>query len=483
MGNLLWIVLGTTTFCLVGLYALDTFSNVWRSVSPGEPEDVSLAGKLTNAIVSHGLGMRLEFTPGQVIPELRDGMLRFKNVRVVSTHPETHFQGTIEALNVSLSFQKWYEGKGILDELDIYGMRVQLHYNNDSEPRMTAAPDFAPIYRFNDTVHYQYDLPSHEAPAPETPSLIDPAYELSLVKVHDSYIDIHESDAVEPFRVAVFNCDLPQLRGDRVLLDFFNANIVTGSMNDALFTIHKRQTETAHSESQRTVRFKLDGINLGAISQKNPRTKFNWIANGKAEIIADIRMSLLPEATDNKMTNVFSSTFRELLALTNPDPAEQNAPETNDTNLLKGALAAIYTTFSSKDVEPAPSKPSDYVVVDVKVKLKDLKASLPKYMPMATSTNTPFMSLHDLRSLVTFVNGMDSAPVVVKTTAIERLQDLQHTDNIFNTRIFDLIVNDVYEELLKMVQMDEKRIIEEKSSLWSHSVASQILVLGLSAMV
>jgi distribution and morphology protein 32 len=128
---------------------------------------------------------------------------------------------------------------------------------------------------------------------------------------------------------------------------------------------------------------------------------------------------------------------------------------------------------------------SDYAVVNVKIKLKDLKATLPKYMPMATSTSAPFISLHDLRSLVAFANelGSSSPPIVVQSTAIERLSDLHNTENIFDTRLFDLIVNDVYEELLKMVHLDEKRIIEEKSSLWSHSVASQLLVLGLSAMV
>lgn len=489
MGNLLWIILGTTTFCLMGLYALDTFSNVWRSVSPGETKESSLVGKLTSALVSQGLGIKLEFTPGQVIPELKDGMLRFKNVRVVSTLPETKFDGTIDAVNVSLSFQKWYEGKGIIDELDIYGMHLKLYYENDSEPHMTVGDHSVPSYRFNDTMHYQYDLPSppeNQEASVSPATLIDASYELSLVKLHDSYFDIHESEAVEPFRVAVFNCDLPQLKGDRILLDFFNANIVTGSMNDSLFTIHKRQTETASADTeQRTVRFKLDGIDLGAISQKNPRTKFNWIVNGKAEIIADIRMSNLPEKEDKKFSNVFFSSFRELLSLTDPKPTPSDEQETNESNLLKGALAAIYTTFSSKECQPSTMQNSDYAVVNVKIKLKDLKATLPKYMPMATSTSAPFISLHDLRSLVAFANelGSSSPPIVVQSTAIERLSDLHNTENIFDTRLFDLIVNDVYEELLKMVHLDEKRIIEEKSSLWSHSVASQLLVLGLSAMV
>lgn len=486
MGNLLWIILGTTTFCLMGLYALDTFSNVWSSVSPGEPKETSLAGKLTSAVVSHGLGIHLKFLPGQVLPELKDGMLRFKNVRFESTQPDSKFEGTINALNVSLSFSKWYEGKGIIDELDISGMRVQLYYQNDTEPQMTTVSQTKPIFRFNEAVHYQFDLPEHTETKVVPSTFIDSSYELSLVKVHDSYVDVYESDAVEPFRVAVFNCDLPQLRGDRLLLDFFNANIVTGSMNDSLFTIHKRQTKTASPElEEKTVRFKLDGIDLGSITQKNPRTKFNWVVNGKAEIIADIRISSITDKTDYRFKNIFTTSFRELLSITNPKAVPAREQDSNDSNLLKGALAALYTTFSSNESETSTLPTNDYVVVDVKVKLKDLKATLPKYMPTATSTNTPFLSLHDLRSLVAFANDLDSfsPPIAVQTTAIEKLADLYNTDNIFNTRIFDLIVNSVYEELLKMASLDEKRIIEEKSALWSHSFAGQLLLLGLSAMV
>lgn len=524
MGNILWIILGTTTFGLVMMYSLHYFDNLWdRLRSTDEPSNNCVLGNVTSSILGHGLGVKFEFQKGNILPELKDGKLRFKNFKVSSLSQdaptrEKHendsikFSANVEAMDVTLSFNKWYEGKGLVYDLEIFGMNGEL-FKSDivSNPR-THQPYVEELpfayNRYNENIHLQYDLSDHDLEelsaiqhhrANRTPlSFIDSNYQLEQVKIHDSYIEIHNDDTRKnPLKVTIFNCDLPKLRGDRILIDFFNANNASGAINDSMFTLHKRQDimryDVDSDADDRIIRFKLDGIDMGLISATNPHSKFNWIVNGKAEIVADITLPNLNTQEFQLMneykrvSHLVSEVFTELANVTNPQEHENES--TSGNPLLKGALAAIYHTFS-KPASSEPSDKSEYVLVNFKIKFYDLKASLPKHLPTATSTGAPFLSLQNLRTLITFINNYDeeyaastSPPIVIKTTVIEKLSDLYNIENLGQTKLVDSIVGDVYEDLLKLVKQDEKRIIHEKSNMWSHSLASQLLLLGLGVIV
>lgn len=528
MGHVLWIILGTTTFGLVVMYSIHTFDNIWNTIKGENPDssknvDHSILGYITGSILSHGLGFKIEFSKGSVLPEWRDGMLRFKDFRIHSIPTEAkdddlmvdkliEFTANIKAMNVSLSFNKWYEGNGLIYDLEILGMNAKLYKSNATKtvtsvdaPSTSSFNSMALSFsRYNEnhdiSDHYYKELSTIKK---SRQSFVDPNYEFAHIKIQDTYIEVHETSDGEftntPFKISVFNCDLPKLRGDRLLVDFFNANNVTGAINESMFTIHKKQLYSDPS-SDRVVTFKIDGINMDSIAQNNSQLKFNWIVNGKAEITADIRLPSLNDSEGEsdsfsisneykKVSGIFSQIFNELMYATKPSaeiPEQTKVPvTTEDTPLLKSAIAAIYQTFNNMKSEPINIEPtSEYVVVSVKVKFHDIKASLPKQLPIASSASIPFISLHDLRSLIAYVNDdKNTSPIIIKTTVIEKLSDLYNTQDLSQTRIFDTIIGDIYEDLLKLVKLDEKRIIEEKSSLWSHSVASQLLLLGLGVIV
>lgn len=526
MGNVLWIILGTTTFGLVTMYSIHTFDNIWDTISSknnGNDDDdndnektisdQSILGYITGSILSQGLGIKFEFKKGSVLPEWKDGMLRFKNFDVFSLENNENsldIHARIEAMNISLSFSKWYEGNGLIHDIEIYGMNANVYKLLDESSKIEVQQKAQTLdsmalsfSRYNDHYHdlhdeYLNDLQKHKQS--QRTSFINPNYILSNIKIHDSDIELYNSKSsdVKPFKIAIFNCDLPKLRGDKLIIDFFNANNVTGAINDSMFTIHKKQQYNT-TTNDRMVTFKLDGINLGSIFNTNHSLKFNWIHNGKAEIIANIRLPQLDDDFDNfepsnyKFGKVFSKMFDELANVTsfsNSNPNQEISKDSNEESnpLIKSALAAIYETFK-KDLEFENSSDqisSEYVLVNVKVKFSNLKASLPKQLPTASSTLIPFISLHDLRSLIAFINNYDpdnnKSPIIIKTTVIERLSELYNLQDLSQARIFDVIVGDIYEDLLKMVKWDEKRIIEQKSSLWSHSLASQLLLLGLGVL-
>lgn len=516
MGNVLWILLGTTTFGLVTMYSIDKFDKFYKTIK-GEsntqsdaqsqavsPKDDSFLGYLAGKILSHGLGVKIVFEQGNVVPELIDGMLKFKNVKVYSTKTKGEvqslvFSAAILEVNMSLSFKKWYEGQGLIYNLELFGMHAKVYKHDDmpvADPELLPRDKSIPLSsmamsftRYNDTTNVQNDVNEHNIQALEKLSeipkttFLDSAYNLAHVKIHDSFIELYENQDKTPFQISIFNCDMPRLRGNRLLIDFFNANNVTGAVNNSMFTIHKHQT---FLDSDNVVRFKLDGINMGNLSRANRQLKFNWIVNGKAEIIADIRLPSLEEREDADETPLMSGfiqkVFNEFKELTGPEETT-NQKADSESSLIKGAITALYETFTNKKDDKAISNDSEYVIVNFKVKFSDLKATLPLHLPMASSSKVPFVTLQNLRSLIAYVNGIEHQnPLVIKTTVIEKLSDLYNLDNISQTRVFDAIVSDIYDDLLLMVKLDEKRIIEENTNKWSHSVMSQLLLLGLGVL-
>lgn len=511
MGNVLWIILGTTTFGLVTMYSIDKFDKFYKTIkgeldtekddgSARKSKDNGFLGYLSGAILSHGLGVKIVFEQGNVVPQLKDGMLKFKNVKVYLTKLKTEqqnlvFSAAISELNMSLSFKKWYDGQGLIYNLEIFGMHAKVYKNEElpqADLQLLPTDKLIPLSsmamsfsRYNDATNVPNDTNEHNISVLENlqksskSSFIDSNYTLEHVKLHDSYIELFENQDKTPFQISIFNCDMPRLRGNRLLIDFFNASNVTGAVNNSMFTIHKHQT---FSDSDNVVRFKLDGINMGSLSKANPQLKFNWIANGKAEIVADIRLPDLEEkeAESTVISGFFKRAFNEFREMALPSE-QTGADSESDSNLLKGAIAAIYETF--KMPKEQISNDNEYVIINFKVKFTDLKATLPLHLPTATSTQTPFITLHNLRSLIGYVNGIeDLAPLVIKTTVIEKLSDLYDLDNISQTRVFDAIVSDIYDDLLRMNKLDEKRIIEENLNRWSHSVVSQLLLLGLGVL-
>lgn len=519
MGNLLWIILGTTTFVFVAMYLLDTMDKFWESLksatsnsdgrkeptSKSKSRDKSLIGELAGSVLSHGLGLKFSFESGNVLPEFDEGMLKFKNVKVFlkssSKSDSLLFSATISLLNLSLSFKKWYEGNGLIYNMEIFGMKAQVHRTHELLEAEMLAPDqdittfnsmALSFSKYNDTHNVQNDLNEHSYSELESVtkdkhiSLFDPDYNLAIVKIHDSIIELYENDDQTPFRITIFNCDLPRLRGNRLLIDFFNADNVTGTVNNSMFTIHKHQT-LANSEN--TVRFKLDGIDMGSLSKANPQLKFNWLVSGKAEIVADIRLPDFDalEAEKNALATPSVGFFQwimdEIKDLTQPRVSSSASPE-HDEGLFKGAISALYETFSRPlEAEKTSLQELDYVIVNVTVKFRNLKATLPPYLPMASSAPIPFVTLQNLRSLISYINALNSdAPLVIKTTVIEKLSDMYNLDIISQTRVFDTIVSDIYDDFSRMIKMDEKRIMDERSQLWSHSVVSQLLLLGIGAL-
>ena len=437
MGNLLWIILGTTTFGLMVMYSLHSLDNLFDN-EKDKTRSNSVFGYISGSILSHGLGVNLQFEKGS-LPEFKDGKLRLRNVTILSKDDaEYKVDAKVESMNVTLSFNKWYEGNGLIYDLELYGLNAKVTKN--------------------------------ETPKSQKHINVDKNYLLEHAKIYDSFIEVEDGSPGEAMRINIFNCDLPKVRGDQLVLDFFNANNASGAINNSLFTIHKRQSlDPQTGPDDKLIRFKLDAIDLGTITKSNPRLKFNWIVNGKAEVTADITLPKDKESEES-IGDVIGKLFKNISSM------NSSTEKGLDESLLKDAISAIYHTFKR---EPQEVTNESYVLVNVKVKLWDLHASLPYNLPMSSANSTPYISLSDLRSLIGFVN-LEKSPITLKTTIIEKTSQLQDIEHLGQSKMFDGIVADMYDDLMSMVKDDEQRII--LTNTWASAIATQLLVLGLGAL-
>ncbi|KAI5961868.1 MDM32 [Candida pseudojiufengensis] len=440
MGNLLWILLGTTTFGLVVMYSLHYLDNIFSNSDSKEEQKHknSVFGYIASSILSNGLGFKLQFEKG-VLPEFKDGKLRFNNFKLISKdNSQLDVIANVETMDLTLSFNKWYEGKGLIYDMDIFGLNAKIVKKSNIE---------------NDMVD------------------IDKNYLFEHIKIRDSFLEIYEANSDEPTTINIFSCDLPRLRGDQLVIDFLNANNASGAINNSLFTIHKRQSLDPQSEpDDKLIRFKLDTIDLGKVSKANPKSKFNWIVNGKAEVIADITLPK-DEENNESISEVITKLFNNISNMNKP------SEKSNEDSLLKDAINAIYQTFKSSESEDKLPNES-YVMVNVKVKFSDLQASLPQNLPLS-SNQLPFISLSDLRTIIGFINH-EKNPITLKTTIIEKISNLYNIEHLGQTKMFDSIIADMYEELTGMVKEDEKRIVS--SQTWTKTIATQLILIGLGAL-
>lgn len=173
-----------------------TFKNVFVSRRPGQGTGhVSKGSSKTAAAVAaaaalSGSSSPEPFSDQQSIPDEEDTNY-------------TQFDLSIETVNVTLSFTKWINGKGLLRDVEVKGIRGvvdrrSVHWSDDHlDPKS---------YRHE---HHPGD------------------FEIDSFKMSDVLVTVYQPGNFRPFSVSIFSCDLPQLRKQWLLYDFMSANMMT----------------------------------------------------------------------------------------------------------------------------------------------------------------------------------------------------------------------------------------------------------------
>lgn len=402
--HIFWIIAGTTTFVSLGLAAVNTIS-----------AQEYLASKV-GAYLTASSGVTVVFESA-IVPQWKGGCITFSNV-FVSRRPKslalpagvrkgtlleataeaaakllplpsigdksqathvsaaededtnyTQFDVTIETVNVTLSFLKWWNGKGLLKDIELKGVRGVIDRTFVHWDPETAARD--PL-TFRHEAHYG-------------------DFELDSFKLEDLLVTVHQPNHFRPFTASIFSMDLPRLRKRMLFYDLLCANHISGSYDNSLITLHPKQSFSASTSisekgaTKRETRFRMDGIAIDHIN-KGAQGAMGWITEGTCDVLADI---IIP--SENADMNLVDEVVSNIVESVHPHLA--------NSVLSEGTLAKSTSNFTAarqyRDAVPEPC-----IEIDVHFKLSDAKAHVPLVQHELSYVNATLV-----RPIVAYINS------------------------------------------------------------------------------
>ncbi|KAK9495042.1 hypothetical protein V1508DRAFT_240998 [Lipomyces doorenjongii] len=510
VGNVLWVILGTTTFfSLVILTANTVFAQE------------TLARMIGNYLTKE-TGITVVFESA-IVPHWNDGVIAFRNVfvsrrpgknsnRVTKGSPETaaaaaaaaaassanedkeiipavdediddgnytQFDLTVDSINVTLSFRKWMNGKGILKDVEVKGIRGLV-----------------------DRTHVQW-IPNVD-PRSYKREHRPGDFEIDHFVLEDSLVTVLQPDGFRPFQISMFSCDLPQLRKQWLFYDFLCANHMSGSYDDSLFTIHPRQLpsnanfgeDDRHRLAQtnpwkKTSRLRIDGVNIDHLNRGIGEGPFSWITSGEVDIIADI---MIPSDESDAM---FSKVVHEIVERwehtlrsrrRNRDKGvdEEDDKNRQDKWLLKKLFHRVknWNKIDLDDVTTIPSSgliakkdPEKYVVFDLRIQLNNVRAAVPLLAPELSYINNALV-----RPIVAYINNRNTY-IPINCRVVKRLCEFDGSWTVFDSGLMDDLSAEVYEAIAANVKDEEERSRRmRKVGLWSLQLAFQIVLMSISTL-
>lgn len=382
-----------------------TFKNVFVSRRPGQGSGKVSKGSPSTAAAAAAAVDRVRDSAGTgtagTIEEEEDANY-------------TQFDLSLDTVNVTLSFAKWFNSKGLLRDVEIKGVRgvidrTSLHYSGE----------------YVDPRSYKHEHNPGD-------------FEIDSFKMEDLLVTIHQPHNFRPFSVSIFSCDLPQLRRQWLFYDFLSANMISGSFDESLFTIHPRQMHR-HIETQpnnaaatngesipwkKQSRLRIDGLNIDHLN-RGVEGPFSWIHEGNVDIVADI---MFPADSDDSIAKVMSDFYDRMEATVTSNQYIQSNKET-------GTINNDDVNNTSAVSQSAPSKVLDadkrFLVMDLRVHLNDVRAAVPIFTKDLSYVNNAL-----IRPIVAYINSRRTfIPIICRV--VKRASEFDGSWTIFDSGLMD----------------------------------------------
>ncbi|QSS62317.1 mitochondrial distribution and morphology protein [Histoplasma capsulatum] len=486
LGHVLWIILGTTTFFSLLILAINTVF-----------AQETLARWVGNYLTkSSGLTVVFE---SAIVPKWKDGVITFKNV-FVSRRPGqgagnvskgspktaaetaaaaalrdnhsdveeedtnyTQFDVSINTVNVTLSFAKWFNGKGLLRDVEVIGVRGIVDRTHVCWPEGDLDPK---SYRHE---HNPGD------------------FEIDSFKMQDLLVTIYQPNNFRPFSVSIFSCDLPQLRRQWLFYDFMSANTMSGSFDNSIFTIHPRQTHSYtgallgdggedHGEAspwKKHSRIRIDGLSIDHLN-RGVEGPFSWIHEGNVDIVADI---MFPADNDESLAKVMSDFYDRLEAA-----VTSNRYQTHPNGSAPhGAASQNEANGKSHAVLVSPGRGEDdkrLVVTDLRIHLNNIRAVVPLFTRDLSYVNNAL-----IRPIVAYMNSKRTF-IPIQCRLVKRVSDFDGSWTIYDSGLMTDLSAETYEAFAQDVVDEQARKRRfKKVGLWSLQLAAQAILMGMAGNI
>ncbi|TPX35911.1 hypothetical protein SmJEL517_g01848 [Synchytrium microbalum] len=305
VGNVLWVLIGTTGFVsIVLLIANSVQGQEW------------LARKLSHFLAAE-TGMLITFESA-IVPRWKDGTIRLKNVnlkldgdtyrdlinakRKQNRQPPitqedadmdlnwTYWDVNIQYADVSLSLWRYLDGKGIIKDASIRGVRGTIHRE-----------------------HIHFD--PNWVPTRRQASIGD--LDIEKFQLEDVLLEIR-NPGFRPYNLSIYHADAPKLRFQWLLYDILGANSVVGMFDGCLFSVHKPQTREGEQDDEdgretrsgwaKMSHFKINGVPIAHMNQ-GAEGPFGWITGGTLDMDVHI---LIPQVSDHTVLALLKDEIQEL---------------------------------------------------------------------------------------------------------------------------------------------------------------------------
>ena len=383
-----------------------TFKNVFVSRRPGQGKSKVSKGSSTTAAAAAAAAADKSREAGE--------LPRPTNARAEEEEDTnyTQFDLSLGTVNVTLSFTKWFNSKGLLRDVEIKGVRgvvdrTSVHYSGeDVDPR---------IYKHE---HNPGD------------------FEINSFKMEDLLVTIYQPHNFRPFSVSIFACDLPQLRRQWLFYDFLSANTMSGSFDESLFTIHPRQIHNYTGAQINTVagfgdesipwkkqsRLRIDGLNIDHLN-RGVEGPFSWIHEGNVDIVADI---MFPADNDESIAKVMSD-FYDRMEATVTSKRQSSLEDGDDVDEQNG-------TTDSK-ILPVVTKPDAddkrFMVMDLRIHLNDVRAAVPLF-----TKDISYVKNALIRPIVGYINSRRTF-IPINCRVVKRASEFDGSWTIFDSGLMD----------------------------------------------
>ena len=487
LGHVIWIIVGTTTFVSLGILAINTVV-----------AQETLARWVGNYLTKSS-GLRVVFESA-IVPEWKGGSITFKNV-FVSRRPgqgtgkvskgsptseaaaaalerakqsgpvyqdrstpndaeedtnHTQFDVSLDTVNVTLSFAKWFNGKGLLRDVEIKGIRGVIDRTN---------------------VHYVEGIDPRCYKRQHNPG----DFEIDSFKLEDLLVTIHQPKDFRPFSVSIFSCDLPRLRRQWLFYDMLSANTMSGSIDNSLFTIHPHQehdfTGSHMLEESRTIkkqsRLRIDGLNIDHLN-RGVEGPFSWIHEGNVDIVADIRF---PADDDESIAKVMADFYDRLEAEVTAKPQFKDC-RVSEVPIIDNAALSEHPTrnLPTPTASVRPKDDSRYLSLDLRVHLNSVRAHVPLFTKDLSYVNNALV-----RPIVAYINSHHNTNIPIYCRVIKRVDEFDGSWTIYDSGLMEDLSAETYGAFARDVTNQEAKIRRiKKVGLWSLQLAVQALFMGLA---
>jgi distribution and morphology protein 31 len=435
-----------------------SFHNVFVSRRPGQGKSQVKKGSQAAAAAAAAASEGRDITPKEAAATTEDDDGNY-----------TQFDVSMDTVNVTLSFAKWFNGKGLLCDVEIKGIRGVIDRTHVD----------AAAWEGIDPRSWKHEHQTGD-------------FELESFKMEDMLVTVYQPENFRPFSVSIHLCELPRLRKQWLFYDFLSANVVSGSFDNAMFAIHPRQehnyagatrhvngaTLVTNSEEEishwkKHARFRIDGLNIDHLN-RGVEGMFAWIKEGKVDIVADMMFPSDDESIAKVMSDFYdrveatvtssakglpisaSGVLREggLGAMVPPPTdADQKDKDTIDNSLQHDgndeaqshevSTAALPEGASIKST--ATNEDPRFMVLDVRVQLNDVRATVPFFTADISYINNAL-----IRPIVAYINAR-RAFIPVNCRVVKPMRDFDGSWTAFDSGLMGDLSREVSDLLSLLI--------------------------------